>query len=138
MLPYSFSVATGDGTRDLSFVRTFLGRKASFRGLLFRMIRVRTVVVHIFAFTEAAALRCACAPTATRSSLPSESFFVFTSSFPSFLFLWRCRFFRDFCTITVFSLNGEYVVYIFYFRMVFFYWIFDIGLLLCENSINRV
>ena len=45
-----------------------------------------------------------------------------------------------FCTIAAFSLNGEHVVRVLSFRMVFFYlvttgWIFDISF--CENSINQ-
>ena len=34
----------------------------------------------------------------------------FSFMFLPFLFLWRCRFFRDVCTITVLSLYGEYIV----------------------------
>ena len=58
------------------------------------------------------------------------------------MFLWGYRFFLPeyFRNIAVFSLFGEYVVYVFPYRMVFFYlvttgWIFDISLY--ENSFNE-
>ena len=72
---------------------------------LFFMFRVR-----LFAFTEAAALRSivlhyACAPTATCSNLTTFRV-LFCSCFFLFLFLWRCRFFRELCTTTIYSLYG--------------------------------
>ena len=62
-------------------------------------------VFRLYAFVEAAALRSIVlrytgVPIATR-----VSFFLF---FLSFLFIWRCRFFRVF--FSAFSLYGKYVV----------------------------
>ena len=78
----------------------------------------------------------------TTASDPFDWVPLQTHNFIYFLFLWRCRFFRVFCTIAVTFMDGEY-----YYRRtfslpddVFFYvvvtgWIFDTSL--CDNSINN-
>ena len=65
----------------------------------------------LFAFTEAAALRSIVFRSSiymrpdSHTQLPNNSLHPFF-----FFFLWRCRFFRVFFTMTVFSLYGESVV----------------------------
>ena len=88
-------------------------------------------------------LRCACAPTATRSYLTTICA-LFCFYFFLFLFLWRCRFFQLFlynCRF-LFVWRGRRTWYVFSFWMVFFFylvtmgWIFYISLR--ENSINQI
>ena len=105
----------------------------SFSGVTFVLI---CFVFRLYAFVEAAALRStvlryAGAPIATRVSL-FFPVYLEMSLFPSICF----------CTISAFSLYGEYVVRSFLpDGLVFFYlvttgWIFYISLL-CENSTNQ-